>query len=224
MHVLCSFLALLAIIHGIQAVDYTVTNTALSTTGGVRFRDQIGDEYATQTLDSATQFIWKVFQEENPTDQKDVQKVSLFIDDMDGVAFTSNNEIHVSARYVNGYNGDVKNEITGVLYHEMTHVWQWNGNGAANGGLIEGIADYVRLKANFAPSHWVKDGQGDKWDHGYDVTARFLDYCDSLRNGFVAELNKLMKSGYSDDFFSQLLGKTVDQLWTEYKAKYGNIA
>ncbi|KAK2405123.1 Plant basic secretory protein (BSP) family protein [Trifolium repens] len=201
--------------HGIQAVDYSVTNNALSTPGGVRFRDQIGAQYATQTLDSATQFIWKVFQQNTPADRKTVQKVSLFVDDMDGVAYTSNNEIHLSARYVNSYSGDLKNEITGVLYHEMTHVWQWNGNGQANGGLIEGIADY---------GHWVKPGQGNKWDHGYDVTARFLDYCNGLRNGFVAELNKLMRNGYSDQFFVQLLGKTVDQLWKDYKAKYGNIA
>lgn len=165
-----------------------------------------------------------MFQQNNPADRKNVQKVSLFVDDMDGVAYTSNNEIHLSARYVNSYGGDLRKEITGVLYHEMTHVWQWNGNGQANGGLIEGIADYVRLKANYAPSHWVKPGQGNKWDQGYDVTARFLDYCDSLRSGFVAELNKLMRNGYSDQFFVQLLGKTVNQLWTEYKAKYGNIA
>ncbi|CAI0445499.1 unnamed protein product [Linum tenue] len=34
----------------------------------------------------------------------------------------------------------------------------------------------------------------------------FLDYCDGLRNdGFVAELNK----------------KSVDELWKDYKAKYG---
>ncbi|GAU15047.1 hypothetical protein TSUD_48430 [Trifolium subterraneum] len=210
--------------HGIQAVDYSVTNNALSTPGGVRFRDQIGAQYATQTLDSATQFIWKVFQQNNAADRKTVQKVSLFIDDMDGVAYTSNNEIHLSARYVNSYSGDLKNEITGVLYHEMTHVWQWNGNGQANGGLIEGIADYVRLKANYAPSHWVKPGQGNKWDQGYDVTARFLDYCNGVRNGFVAELNKLMRNGYSDQFFVQLLGKTPGQLFTDYKAKYGNIA
>ncbi|WJX21201.1 hypothetical protein P8452_10663 [Trifolium repens] len=225
MHALCYFLVLLATtMHGIQAVDYSVTNNALSTPGGVRFRDQIGAQYATQTLDSATQFIWKVFQQNTPADRKTVQKVSLFVDDMDGVAYTSNNEIHLSARYVNSYSGDLKNEITGVLYHEMTHVWQWNGNGQANGGLIEGIADYVRLKANYAPSHWVKPGQGNKWDHGYDATARFLDYCNGLRNGFVAELNKLMRNGYSDQFFVQLLGKTVDQLWKDYKAKYGNIA
>lgn len=123
-------------------------------------------------------------------------------------------------RYIQGYSGNVKTEFTGVLYHEMTHVWQWNGNGQAPGGLIEGIADFVRLKANYAPSHWVKPGQGDRWDQGYDVTARFLDYCNGLRNGFVAELNKKMRSGYNNSYFVDLLGKTVDQLWTDYKAKY----
>ena len=51
----------------------------------------------------------------------------------------------------------------------------------------------------------------------------FLDYCDGLKNGFVAQLNKQMRTGYSDQFFVQLLGKTVDQLWQDYKAKYGNI-
>ncbi|KAK7343493.1 hypothetical protein VNO77_12277 [Canavalia gladiata] len=218
------FLVLVAGMQGTKAVEYTVTNNALTTPGGVRFRDEIGDEYAKQTLDSATQFIWGIFQQSTPADRKDVDKVSLFVDDMDGVAYTSNNEIHVSARYINDYNGDVKTEITGVLYHEMVHVWQWNGNGQTPSGLIEGIADFVRLKANYVPSHWVKPGEGQKWDQGYDVTARFLDYCDSLKNGFVAQLNNLTRTGYSDQFFVQLLGKSVDQLWQDYKAKYGNTA
>jgi len=37
-----------------------------------------------------------------------------------------------------------------VIYHEVAHSWQWFG--AADrvpGGLIEGIADYVRLKAGY---------------------------------------------------------------------------
>ena len=217
-----SFLVTLVIaMQGIYAVEYVVTNTAGNTPGGVRFNNEIGSEYSKQTLISAANFIWNLFQQNNAADRKNVPKVSLFIDDRDGVAFTSNNEIHVSARYINGYSGNVKTEITGVLYHESTHIWQWNGNGQSTpGGLIEGIADYVRLKAGYAPSHWVKPGQGDRWDQGYDVTARFLDYCNSLRNGFVAELNKKLRNGYSANFFVELLGKNVDQLWKDYKAKY----
>ncbi|KAJ0077024.1 hypothetical protein Patl1_35398 [Pistacia atlantica] len=206
---------------GCHAVDYTVTNTAGTTTGGARFGSQIGADYSRQTLASVTDFIWRIFQQNNAADRKSVEKVSLFIDNMDGVAYASNNEIHVSANYIGGYSGDVKGEISGVLYHEMTHIWQWNGNGQTPGGLIEGIADYVRLKANYAPSHWVQAGEGNKWDQGYDVTARFLDYLNSLRNGFVAELNTKMRSGYNESYFVDLLGKTVDQLWSEYKAKYG---
>ena len=80
----------------------------------------------------------------------------------------------------------------------------------------------MRLRADLAPSHWVQPGQGDRWDQGYDVTARFLDYCNSLRNGLVAELDQKMRRGYSADLFVELLGKTVDQLWSDYKAQYGN--
>ncbi|KAF5180096.1 Plant basic secretory protein (BSP) family protein [Thalictrum thalictroides] len=73
------------------------------------------------------------------------------------------------------------------------------------------FAFHWRLKAGYPPSHWVQQGGGDKWDQGYDVTARFLEYCSSLRVGFVAELNAKMRTGYSN-FFSDLLGKTLDQL------------
>nr|XP_043631018.1 uncharacterized protein LOC122602392 [Erigeron canadensis] len=211
------FLAILAILQITAAVDYKVTNSAATTPGGVRFNNDIGAAYTTQTVASATRFIWRTFRQNTNSDRKSVARVSVFIDDMDGVAYASSNEIHVSARYIQGYSRNVKTEITGVLYHEMAHIWQWNGNGEAPGGLIEGIADYVRLKAGYAPSHWVQPGAGDRWDQGYDVTARFLDYCNGLRNGFVAELNKKMRGGYNDSFFVDLLGKTVDQLWAEYK-------
>ncbi|KAI6678051.1 hypothetical protein NL676_038847 [Syzygium grande] len=99
-------------------------------------------------------------------------------------------------------------------------VWQWNWDGEAPGGLIEGIADFVRLRSGYVPGHWVGPGQGDRWDQGYDITARFLDYCNGLRNGFVAKLNKKMRTGYSDSYFVDLLERSVDQLWKDYKAKY----
>jgi hypothetical protein len=220
-HVYVLSLLVFLAINAVSAVDYTVTNRASATAGGARFTRDIGVDYSKQTLASATDFIWRTFQQSNAADRKNVQTVNLFIDVMGGVAYATNNEIHVSNDYIGNYSGDVRREITGVLYHEIAHIWQWNGNGQTPGGLIEGIADFVRLKANYAPSHWVQAGQGDRWDQGYDVTAKFLDYCNGLRNGFVAELNKKMKTGYSAQYFVDLLGKTVDQLWKDYKAKYG---
>ncbi|GLT51217.1 hypothetical protein SLA2020_246420 [Shorea laevis] len=219
---LCSLVIAILQLRRTHAVLYEVTNKAASTSGGARFTNEIGITYSKQTLKSATETLWNLLKLTTPADRKNVQKVSLFIETMDGVAYASNNEIHVSADYIGNYSGDVKKEITGVLIHEMTHIWQWNGNGQAPGGLIEGIADYVRLRAGYAPAHWVQAGLGDRWDQGYDVTAWFLDYCNSLRCGFVAELNRMMRSGYSSDYFVQLLGKKAEQLWSDYKAKYND--
>ncbi|PUZ38486.1 hypothetical protein GQ55_9G200600 [Panicum hallii var. hallii] len=217
-----SLLALAAAATTAGAVTFDATNTASNTPGGRRFDQAVGLGYAKRVLSEASTFIWSTFNQRSPADRKPVDAVTLVVEDIGGVAFTRANGIHLSARYVGGYSGDVRTEVTGVLYHEATHVWQWNGRGRANGGLIEGIADYVRLKAGYAPGHWVKPGQGDRWDQGYDVTARFLDYCGSLKPGFVAQLNAKMKDGYSDDFFAQILGKSVQQLWQDYKKKYGS--
>ncbi|OVA02040.1 Uncharacterized protein family [Macleaya cordata] len=221
--ILSSLVLVLVALQGTHgAVQYEVTNNATGTPGGTRFANEIGIKYSRHTLKSASIFIWRIFGQSTKSDRKNVQSIKMFVETMDGVAYAINDEIHVSANYTADYSGEVKREITGVLFHEVTHVWQWNGDGNGPGGLIEGIADFVRLKANYAPSHWVKPGAGDRWDQGYDVTAKFLDYCNSLRGGFVADLNRKMKTGYSDNFFVELLGKTVDQLWSDYKAKYGN--
>lgn len=102
---LFSLLITLAGIHAADAVDYAVTNTAGSSAGAVRFNNDIGADYSLQTLASAADFIWKVFQQNTAADRKSVDKVSLFIDNMDGVAYASGGEIHVSASYIAGYSG-----------------------------------------------------------------------------------------------------------------------
>ena len=212
---------LLALAATAGAVTFNATDAASGTGGGQRFEQAMGLAYASQVLSNASTFIWSAFNQTSAADRKAVGAVTLVVADVGGaVAFTSDDVITLSAPYVGNFSGDVKAEVTGVLFHETTHVWQWDGQGTADGGLIEGIADFVRLKAGYAPGHWVQPGQGDRWDQGYDVTARFLDYCDSLKPGFVALLNAKMKDGYSDDFFVQILGKSVQQLWQEYKAKY----
>ncbi|GLJ24733.1 hypothetical protein SUGI_0472840 [Cryptomeria japonica] len=203
-----------------EALVFVFSNHAQGTFGGNRFDQEIGQSGAFEIMESSTKFIWNTFHQQSAADRKNVDKVTLIVESMDGVAYTSADEIHLSADYVGNYGGDVKAEIRGVLYHEMTHVWQWNGQRKAPGGLIEGIADYVRLTAGLAPSHWVNPGSGDKWDQGYDVTALFLQYCDSISSGFVANINAKMASGWDLGFFNDLTGKSVDQLWRDYKAKY----
>lgn len=221
-----SSLLILTVPHSIHAVEYVVTNLAQTTPGGMIFNQQLGVDYTKQTMASATEFIWNLFQQTTDAEKKRVDTVTLFVDDKDDntIAYAINNEIHVGDNYIEGIRGDIKKDFNGVLYHEMTHIWQWNGNGQGGqtaGNLTEGIADFVRLKADYVPAGWSNPGDGDYWSQGYSVTAWFLDYCNGIRDGFVAELNKKMRDGYNDDFFFQLLGKTVEQLWSDYKALHG---
>ncbi|KAK7829697.1 hypothetical protein CFP56_028951 [Quercus suber] len=70
---------------GIHAVEYVVTKNAGNAAGGVRFHNEIGSEYSKQiNFDFCHKFH--------------MEAVSLFINDMDGIAYASNNEINVSAR------------------------------------------------------------------------------------------------------------------------------
>ncbi|KAG5610710.1 hypothetical protein H5410_021991 [Solanum commersonii] len=207
---LCPVFVVLLFTQKIDAVDYSVTNTAANTPGGACFNRDIGAQYSQQTLAAATSYIWNTFQQQNsPADRKNVPKVSLFIDDMSGVAFAINNELHV-IMLVQGIS-----KVTLGTLRERSLVYYTTKVLTFGSGM-------EMAQAGLGPSHWVKPGQGDRWDQGCDVTAQFLSYCNSLRNGFVAQLNKKMRNGYSNQFFVDLLGKTVDQLWSDYKAKYCN--
>ncbi|XP_058080677.1 uncharacterized protein LOC131228843 [Magnolia sinica] len=216
------FLYATAALETIQAVQYDIINNATGTPGGARFENEIGVAYTWQVLENAAPFIWQTFRQ-GEADREDVKKVTMFIEDISGIiAYEINNEIHVGANYIGNITGDVRTDLDGVLYHEAVHVCQWNEGERAPSVLIEGIADYVSLKVGYIPAHWVKPGEGDKWDQGYDVTARFLDYCNTLKDGFVADLNGSLRTSYGENIFMKLLGKTVDQLWNDYKAHYGN--
>ncbi|CAI9101958.1 OLC1v1000132C1 [Oldenlandia corymbosa var. corymbosa] len=199
-----------------------IENKATPALGGDRYIHDIGDEYTAMKVFNATDFAWEIFQENSTATRKSFTHIKVVIQDNLWGAFTEKNEIHIGALYIQNFTGDVKFEITGIIYHEVSLVWQWYGNGEAPEGLIDGIADYVRLKSGYVPYYFVKPGQGDKWDEGQSVTAYFLDYCDNLKeNGsFIAELNGKMRYGYSDAYFVELLGKTVDELWSDYKAQY----
>ena len=108
-----------------------------------------------------------------------VRSVTFILRPFDGVAHTNGSElddqhkeIHVSTSYLAGISGDalrVKREVVGVIVHELVHVFQWNGKGSCDGGVIEGIADWVRLGAGFGAPHW-REGGGDNWNAGYATT------------------------------------------------------
>lgn len=146
---------------------------------------------------------------------------------MDGVAYTKGSdldqdhkEIHFSLDYIKEISpARQEDEIQGVIVHEMVHCWQWNAVGTAPIGLIEGIADFVRLKAGLSPPHWKKEGDG-QWDAGYQHTGYFLEWIErTFGEGSVKKINYTLKDKeYKEgEFWEQLFGKKVELLWKEYK-------
>lgn len=154
---------------------------------------------------------------------------------MPGVAYTTGSsldddhkEIHLSMDYIGGVPPNPPHrqhdEIQGVLVHEMVHCWQWNAVGTAPSGLIEGIADFVRLKAGLSPPHWKKEYGGD-WDAGYQHTGYFLDWIESTcGEGSVRKINdRLREREYvEEEFWKDLFGQDVCALWDDYSKTFGD--
>ncbi|XP_048135043.1 uncharacterized protein LOC125315090 [Rhodamnia argentea] len=202
---------------------YEIIDHSARAPGGNKYADELSTHYKARVLFRATEEVLNTFNQKEGEGKK-YDTVTLQIESFPSphaVASTIDNVIRLNTRYLQRYRGEIKEEFAGVVYHEMTHVWQWTGNGMAPRGLINGIADYVRLKGGYASKGWPRMGSGSRWDDGYAVTASFLDYCNGLKHGFVAELNALMKDSYSETFFIQLLGKPVRELWRDYKLAYG---
>ncbi|KAL7820862.1 peptidase of plants and bacteria domain-containing protein [Trichoderma gracile] len=152
--------------------------------------------------------------------------VTLILEDFSGVAYTvgtssDNNakEIHFSQSYIAHVDRSrLATEIDGVLTHELVHCFQYNGQGKAPGGLIEGIADWVRLRCGLAPPHWRQEVK-DNWDAGYQHTAYFLDYLERrFGNGTVRRINEGLRVNRYDErsFWLQLFAQDVRSLFADY--------
>lgn len=159
------------------------------------------------------------------------RSVTLILRSMPGVAYTTgkdldddHKEIHFSTDYIAGIPKERrKDEMLGVIRHEMVHCWQWNAYGTAPGGLVEGIADWVRLKSDFVPPHWKREVDGD-WDAGYQHTGYFLDYLEErFGEGSVMGVNGALRDAKYDEekFWKSLFGHDVAHLWKEYGKKHG---
>ncbi|KAF7347381.1 Plant basic secretory protein [Mycena venus] len=130
-----------------------------------------------------------------------VKLISLVLRPMDGVAYTfgsqAEKEIHFSLDHIVNSASRAKDEIMGVLVHEVVHCYQYNAKGSAPGGLIEGIADFVRLHSDLAPPHWKRaPAPHDKWDAGYQTTAYFLDWIEERRGKGAIRALKRRAAGY----------------------------
>ncbi|KZF23392.1 BSP-domain-containing protein [Xylona heveae TC161] len=158
------------------------------------------------------------------------RSITLILRSMPGVAYTTGSsldndhkEIHFSTDYIQHIAKDrCREEILGVIRHEVVHCWQWNGHGSAPGGLVEGIADWVRLRSGFVPPHWSR-GSSDRWDAGYQHTGYFLDYLEDVYGeGSVMVINGwLYDHRYGEEMWKTLFKKPVEKLWDDYCKSLG---
>ncbi|KAH7084202.1 peptidase of plants and bacteria-domain-containing protein [Paraphoma chrysanthemicola] len=155
------------------------------------------------------------------------RSVTLVLRDMEGVAYTTgldldddHKEIHLSTKYIEFVpESRQKEEILGVLVHEMVHCWQHSGFGTAPVGLTEGVADWVRLKAGYAPPHWKRHTDCD-WDAGYERTGYFLQWLERDHGAdIVRKINEALRGcNYEEDkLWHDCCGTSIKKLWKEYK-------
>lgn len=150
----------------------------------------------------------------------------------------------------------IKKLVRTTLIHELVHTLQHGPNGLPIGGrvgtmeravlrcdgrpppgLLEGMADFVALKAG-EPSLWwparphSSNQLPKQWDQGYFQTAYFLEWLEDVRigHGAVGMLNnRIGRVGYfskeeswfdpclhQPDTWKVLFGSSVAELWDEY--------
>lgn len=164
-----------------------------------------------------------------PTHMPGTRSVTLILRSMDGLAYTTgteldsdHKEIHINFNWLRTLDSkpsaEIRHEVLGVLCHELVHCFQWAAQGTCPGGLIEGVADWVRLRAGLPARHWKRSGDGS-WDQGYQTTGYFLDWLEKrCGEGTVRRLNQGLRQGKYDELklFKECCGDEVEKLWAKY--------
>lgn len=132
-------------------------------------------------------------------------------------AYASDGRIH--------FNGDWMRKAPGndidIITHETMHLVQAYPNGNP-GWVTEGIADYVRYKygVDNKSNNWSLPAYSDKqhYTNAYRITARFFDWLEQNGHaGLVKKLDQTMRAQkYTDAFWKENTGKTIDELWADY--------
>jgi hypothetical protein len=130
-------------------------------------------------------------------------------------AMAGGDTITVNAAYVRDHKDD-----RGMLIHEITHIIQAYPRQKEDlGWLTEGIADYIRFWL-FEPQtrqHPINKEKAS-YRNSYRVAGAFLGWLvETHDKDIVTKLNAKLRAGNADaSIFSELLNKSVDDLWKEF--------
>ncbi len=159
--------------------------------------------------------------------------ITYSIEDYDGISSKWGNRpqiyIKYSTRYLQQYwnnnHGDVAAtlyETQGILYHELTHGYQYAGNQMPS-HVVEGVADAVRVAVKYVP--YTNRKAGGSYTDSYQRTGFFLDWLNQERlpgydflRRFNQSGNSQLNKAWSWDVVRALTGVDVDTLWAEYQS------
>ncbi|TQV85927.1 basic secretory protein-like protein [Aliikangiella coralliicola] len=142
--------------------------------------------------------------------------------DLDHIANTTNN----------GGDDALRKEVLGMLWHELTHGYSNSPQtgeyvpGTEYHSFLEGIADFVRIKAGYNEHKrggiaWAEDWNAD----AYNQTSFFLEWVHNshqsinfiyLFNQAAGELNEWS----FENAFQKILGRGIQEVWEQYQTEY----
>lgn len=167
---------------------------------------------------------------ENPNDMR-IGPKDIYIKIIDGnfVAYAGGSpsaaEVAISSQYLNNVNNSstpLRREIIGILYHELTHVYQYDDNAYSQlSYLVEGMADAVRFEVGYHDRY--AEPTGGTWQDGYGKTGNFFRWIDEHKyQGFLREMNASLDPfdglSWNNSIFYNLTGEEVLPLWSQYQA------
>ena len=168
-----------------------------------------------------------------PSEVRAANEIELTIEDYDGVAGKSGDigkiSVSISSRYLQQYKdsgGDVAREIKGILYHEMTHMYQHDdkpeGNWPGLANYYEATADAVRIRFGHAPDG-CRPGKTRSWEnHNYCSGGYWWLWVDTKHPDFLYKLNLQLRGrdgrAWKPADATAIAGVSLDALWTEYQA------
>jgi len=183
--------------------------------GAIHFLEHFGAQCFKSLASHCRFIITELYPDPSHSSIPNIHSITLFIRPMDGVAYTTEGvvdpktrEIHFAAGYIERIDHiHSAEELSGVLLHELVHVWQRNGVGSAP-----------------SAKHWKKSkpGKDQSWDAGYERTAWFFKWVEEESHmgkgkGWLQRVNvRLAKEEWGKWVWEEAGATDVDELWEGY--------